>query len=256
VIPGTSPFSNRGSSPVSPRCSSSPPTPGEFARECFGVVPRPGSRRCSRPSSSGALWRRSDDLRPDDGAEGLTMALEGTLRDFSLADILQLIALQAQDGAPERPKPVRHPSRSASSTGCSSRRSPRRSGSTPGSVPARQDAPAIARGPPEGLGDPVADPAAPRFILLKNGFCTAQDLRDGSTSRSSGSRTVFSGGRTATTLSSRPTTWTTTTSRRRRSPSNASSWRGRAWWMSGPSSRRSSRLARSRSTREFPWRSP
>jgi len=38
------------------------------------------------------------DLRPDDGAEGLTMALEGTLRDFSLADILQLIALQHKTG--------------------------------------------------------------------------------------------------------------------------------------------------------------
>jgi hypothetical protein len=118
-------------------------------------------------------------LRPDDGAEGLTMALEGTLRDFSLADILQLIALQHKTGLLN----VRSPSDTVSlgfvdgmlvSAESSAQRLDTRLGTV--LVKTRRLSPEVLQRALE-----IQSQTLQRlgFILLKNGFCTAQDLRDG-----------------------------------------------------------------------------
>lgn len=107
------------------------------------------------------------------------MALEGTLRDFSLADIFQLIALQHKTGLLN----VRSPSDTVTlgfvdgmlvSAESSAQRLDTRLGTV--LVKTRrltaddlQRALEIQSQTLQRLG----------FILLKNGFCTAQDLRDG-----------------------------------------------------------------------------
>ena len=107
------------------------------------------------------------------------MALEGTLRDFSLADILQLIALQHKTGLLN----VRSPSDTVTlgfvdgmlvSAESSAQRLDTRLGTVLVktrrlSSEALQRALEIQSQTLQRLG----------FILLKNGFCTAQDLRDG-----------------------------------------------------------------------------
>jgi hypothetical protein len=107
------------------------------------------------------------------------MALEGTLRDFSLADILQLIALQHKTGLLN----VRSPSDSVTlgfmdgmlvSAESSAQRLDTRLGTV--LVKTRRLQPEVLQRALE-----IQSQTLQRlgFILLKNGFCTAQDLRDG-----------------------------------------------------------------------------
>ncbi len=107
------------------------------------------------------------------------MALEGTLRDFSLADILQLIALQHKTGLLN----VRSPSDTVTlgfldgmlvSAESSAQRLDTRLGTV--LVKTRRLSPEVLQRALE-----IQSQTLQRlgFILLKNGFCTAQDLRDG-----------------------------------------------------------------------------
>jgi len=107
------------------------------------------------------------------------MALEGTLRDFSLADILQLIALQHKTGL----LTVRSPSDTVTlgfvdgmlvTAESSAQRLDTRLGTV--LVKTRRLHPDALQRALE-----VQSQTLQRlgFILLKNGFCTAQDLRDG-----------------------------------------------------------------------------
>jgi hypothetical protein len=107
------------------------------------------------------------------------MALEGTLRDFSLADILQLIALQHKTGLLN----VRSPSDTVTlgftdgmlvSAESSAQRLDTRLGTV--LVKTRRLQPEVLQRALE-----IQSQTLQRlgFILLKNGFCTAQDLRDG-----------------------------------------------------------------------------
>lgn len=107
------------------------------------------------------------------------MALEGTLRDFSLADILQLIALQHKTGLLN----VRSPSDTVTlgfvdgmlvSAESSAQRLDTRLGTV--LVKTRRLSPEALQRALE-----IQSQTLQRlgFILLKNGFCTAQDLRDG-----------------------------------------------------------------------------
>jgi len=107
------------------------------------------------------------------------MALEGTLRDFSLADILQLIALQHKTGL----LTVRSPSDTVTlgfvdgmlvSAESSAQRLDTRLGTV--LVKTRRLHPdALARA----LELQAQTLQRLGFILMKNGFCSAQDLRDG-----------------------------------------------------------------------------
>jgi hypothetical protein len=107
------------------------------------------------------------------------MALEGTLRDFSLADILQLIALQHKTGLLN----VKSPSDTVTlgfvdgmlvSAESSAQRLDTRLGTV--LVKTRRLSPEALQRALE-----IQSQTLQRlgFILLKNGFCTAQDLRDG-----------------------------------------------------------------------------
>ncbi len=107
------------------------------------------------------------------------MALEGTLRDFSLADIFQLIALQHKTGLLN----VRSPSDTVTlgfvdgmlvSAESSAQRLDTRLGTV--LVKTRRLSAEDLRRALE-----IQSQTLQRlgFILLKNGFCTAQDLRDG-----------------------------------------------------------------------------
>jgi len=107
------------------------------------------------------------------------MALEGTLRDFSLADILQLIAIQHKTGLLN----VRSPSDTVTlgfvdgmlvSAESSAQRLDTRLGTV--LVKTRRLQPEVLQRALE-----IQSQTLQRlgFILLKNGFCTAQDLRDG-----------------------------------------------------------------------------
>ncbi len=107
------------------------------------------------------------------------MALEGTLRDFSLADILQLIALQHKTGL----LTVRSPSDTVTlgfvdGMLVSAESSAQRLDTRLGTVLVK-----TRRLHPEALQRAleIQSQTLQRlgFILLKNGFCTAQDLRDG-----------------------------------------------------------------------------
>ena len=107
------------------------------------------------------------------------MALEGTLRDFSLADILQLISLQHKTGL----LTVRGPA-DAVSLGfldgmlVSAESSAQRLDTRLGTVlvkTRRLTAEALARS----LEIQAQTLQRLGFILLSNGFCSAQDLRDG-----------------------------------------------------------------------------
>jgi hypothetical protein len=107
------------------------------------------------------------------------MALEGTLRDFSLADILQLIALQHKTGL----LTVRSPSDTVTlgfSDGMlvSAESSAQRLDTRLGTVLVK-----TRRLHPDALAQALELQAQTLqrlgFILLKNGFCSAQDLRDG-----------------------------------------------------------------------------
>jgi hypothetical protein len=107
------------------------------------------------------------------------MALEGTLRDFSLADILQLIAIQHKTGLLN----VRSPSDTVTlgfvdGMLVSAESSAQRLDTRLGTVLVK-----TRRLQPEALQRAleVQSQTLQRlgFILLKNGFCTPQDLRDG-----------------------------------------------------------------------------
>ena len=107
------------------------------------------------------------------------MALEGTLRDFSLADILQLIALQHKTGL----LTVRSPSDTVTlgfvdGMLVSAESSAQRLDTRLGTVLVK-----TRRLQPEALQQALEIQAQTLqrlgFILLKNGFCSAQDLRDG-----------------------------------------------------------------------------
>src|SRR5512135_1411450 len=102
------------------------------------------------------------------------MALEGTLRDFSLADIIQLISLQHKTGL----LTVKSPSDTVTlgfvdgmlvSAESSAQRLDTRLGTVLVKTRRLQRALEIQAQTLQRLG----------FILLKNGYCTAQDLRDG-----------------------------------------------------------------------------
>ena len=107
------------------------------------------------------------------------MALEGTLRDFSLADILQLIALQHKTGL----LTVRSPSDTVTlgfvdgmlvSAESSAQRLDTRLGTV--LVKTRRLQTAALQ---QALEMQAQTLQRLGFILLKNGFCSAQDLRDG-----------------------------------------------------------------------------
>ena len=107
------------------------------------------------------------------------MALEGTLRDFSLADILQLISLQHKTGL----LTVRGPADTVTlgfldgmlvSAESSAQRLDTRLGTVLVKT-RRLAAEALARA----LEMQAQTLQRLGFILLKNGFCSAQDLRDG-----------------------------------------------------------------------------
>jgi hypothetical protein len=107
------------------------------------------------------------------------MALEGTLRDFSLADILQLIALQHKTGL----LTVRSPGDTVTlgfvdgqlvSAESSAQRLDARLGTV--LVKTRRLAPDVLARALEMQAQTLQRLG---FILLKNGFCSAQDLRDG-----------------------------------------------------------------------------
>jgi hypothetical protein len=107
------------------------------------------------------------------------MALEGTLRDFSLADILQLIALQHKTGLLS----VRSPGDTVTlgfadgqlvSAESSAQRLDTRLGTV--LVKTRRLAPDLLARALEMQAQTLQRLG---FILLKNGFCSAQDLRDG-----------------------------------------------------------------------------
>jgi hypothetical protein len=107
------------------------------------------------------------------------MALEGTLRDFSLADILQLISLQHKTGL----LTVRSPADTVTlgftdgmlvSAESSAQRLDTRLGTVLVKT-RRLSAEALARA----LELQAQTLQRLGFILLKNGFCSAQDLRDG-----------------------------------------------------------------------------
>ncbi|HVO50355.1 MAG TPA: DUF4388 domain-containing protein [Thermoanaerobaculia bacterium] len=107
------------------------------------------------------------------------MALEGTLRDFSLADILQLIALQHKTGLLS----VRSPGDTVTlgfadgqlvSAESSAQRLDTRLGTV--LVKTRRLAPELLARALEMQAQTLQRLG---FILLKNGFCSAQDLRDG-----------------------------------------------------------------------------
>ncbi len=107
------------------------------------------------------------------------MALEGTLRDFSLADILQLIALQHKTGL----LTVRSPSDTVTlgfvdGMLVSAESSAQRLDTRLGKVLVK-----TRRLQPEALQRALEIQAQTLqrlgFILLKNAFCSAQDLRDG-----------------------------------------------------------------------------
>ena len=107
------------------------------------------------------------------------MALEGTLRDFSLADILQLIALQHKTGL----LTVRSPGDTVTlgfvdGQLVSAESSAQRLDSRLGTVLVK-----TRRLSPEALARALELQAQTLqrlgFILLKNGFCSATDLRDG-----------------------------------------------------------------------------
>ncbi len=107
------------------------------------------------------------------------MALEGTLRDFSLADILQLISLQHKTGL----LTVRGPADTVTlgfldgmlvSAESSAQRLDTRLGTVLVKT-RRLTAEALARA----LEMQAQTLQRLGFILLKNGFCSAQDLRDG-----------------------------------------------------------------------------
>lgn len=107
------------------------------------------------------------------------MALEGTLRDFSLADILQLIALQHKTGL----LTVRSPGDTVTlgfvdgqlvSAESSAQRLDTRLGTV--LVKTRRLAPDLLARALEMQAQTLQRLG---FILLKNGFCSAQDLRDG-----------------------------------------------------------------------------
>ncbi len=107
------------------------------------------------------------------------MALEGTLRDFSLADILQLIALQHKTGL----LTVKSPSDTVTlgfvdGMLVSAESSAQRLDTRLGTVLVK-----TRRLQPEALQRALEIQAQTLqrlgFILLKNGYCTAQDLRDG-----------------------------------------------------------------------------
>ncbi|MCM3875854.1 MAG: DUF4388 domain-containing protein [Thermoanaerobaculia bacterium] len=107
------------------------------------------------------------------------MALEGTLRDFSLADILQLISLQHKTGL----LTVRGPADTVTlgfldGMMVSAESSAQRLDTRLGTVlvkTRRLTAEALARA----LEMQAQTLQRLGFILLKNGFCSAQDLRDG-----------------------------------------------------------------------------
>lgn len=107
------------------------------------------------------------------------MALEGTLRDFSLADILQLISLQHKTGL----LTVRGPADTVTlgfldGMMVSAESSAQRLDTRLGTVlvkTRRLTAEALARA----LEIQAQTLQRLGFILLKNGFCSAQDLRDG-----------------------------------------------------------------------------
>jgi hypothetical protein len=107
------------------------------------------------------------------------MALEGTLRDFSLADILQLISLQHKTGL----LTVRGPADTVTlgfldgmlvSAESSAQRLDTRLGTV--LVKTRR---LTAEGLTRALEMQAQTLQRLGFILLKNGFCSAQDLRDG-----------------------------------------------------------------------------
>jgi hypothetical protein len=107
------------------------------------------------------------------------MALEGTLRDFSLADILQLISLQHKTGL----LTVRGPADTVTlgfldGMLVSAESSAQRLDTRLGTVLVK-----TRRLTAEGLARALEMQAQTLqrlgFILLKNGFCSAQDLRDG-----------------------------------------------------------------------------
>lgn len=107
------------------------------------------------------------------------MALEGTLRDFSLADILQLIALQHKTGL----LTVRSPSDTVTlgfvdGMLVSAESSAQRIDTRLGTVLVK-----TRRLHPDSLARALEMQAQTLqrlgFILLKNGFCSVQDLRDG-----------------------------------------------------------------------------
>ncbi len=107
------------------------------------------------------------------------MALEGTLRDFSLADILQLISLQHKTGL----LTVRGPADTVTlgfldGMMVSAESSAQRLDTRLGTVLVK-----TRRLTAEGLARALEMQAQTLqrlgFILLKNGFCSAQDLRDG-----------------------------------------------------------------------------
>ena len=107
------------------------------------------------------------------------MALEGTLRDFSLADILQLIALQHKTGLLS----VRSPGDTVTlgfadgqlvSAESSAQRLDTRLGTV--LVKTRRLAPDLLTRALEMQAQTLQRLG---FILLKNGFCSAEDLRDG-----------------------------------------------------------------------------
>jgi hypothetical protein len=107
------------------------------------------------------------------------MALEGTLRDFSLADILQLIALQHKTGL----LTVRSPSDTVTlgfvdGMLVSAESSAQRLDTRLGTVLVK-----TRRLQPEALQRALEIQAQTLqrlgFVLLKNGFCSGQDLRDG-----------------------------------------------------------------------------
>src|ERR1019366_2726940 len=103
------------------------------------------------------------------------MALEGTLRDFSLADILQLISLQHKTGL----LTVRGPADTVTlgfldGMLVSAESTAQRLGTV--LVKARR---LTAEGLARALEMQAQTLQRLGFILLKNGFCSAQDLRDG-----------------------------------------------------------------------------
>jgi hypothetical protein len=194
-----------------------------FFREHLALSPRPGAERLAAGTSSGASSRPGRGSRASSRrGRGDDVALEGTLHDFALADILQLIALQKKTGL----LTLRGP---ADTVILGIRRRAARLGGVAGAADRHALGTLLVKTrslSPESLAKAleIQGQTLQRlgFILLKNGFCDADQLQAGLDAQVRKIAYGSSAGPTATTSSIRRRRSTTTGSTSTRSRSRAS----------------------------------